>query len=129
MKLAVRMKLVVNGKVYGSAEELPDELRSACEKAVAAGAGPGHPADTIEVNGRRYDSREAMPPETRAMYDAALAGLPGREGAATAAGPRVAPDHERPDPDIEPAGASRWSLALLAGAGALVLWYFLRLRG
>ena len=72
IELNVKWKFKVNGKEYGSAEEMPGPVREAYEKAVDISPGPGH-GDTlastrIVFNGREYANVDAMPAEIRQMY-------------------------------------------------------------
>jgi len=71
IELNVKWKFKVNGKEYGSAEEMPGPVREAYEKAVDISPGPGH-GDTlastrIVFNGREYANVDAMPAEIRQM--------------------------------------------------------------
>ncbi len=81
VNVTVKRRIVVNGKEYGSVDELPDDARAAYERALArgaaAGAGDASPQTTgeIVVNGQRYASLEAMPPEVRRLVGDAMAGV------------------------------------------------------
>ena len=128
LKLAVKTRFVVNRKEYHGVGDLPPDVRAVYEKVMELGGAAGGPApgptSVIVFNGQSYDSPEAMPPEARRSYEAALASMP--------KGTTMAPalPHEAPDGAIEPAGGSRWALAaIVAGAGALFVWYLLRGRG
>ncbi len=66
IKVNVRWKFKVNGKEYGSVEEMPGDIREAYEKAkgtsrIAAGK--------VVFNGQEYESVDAMPIEVRRVYD------------------------------------------------------------
>ena len=74
VKFTVKRKLVVNGKEYGSLEEMPDEDRRIYEKAVnsstdmRAGTSFSHAKVKIAFNGRQYESPEGMPEDVRDLY-------------------------------------------------------------
>jgi len=133
VKITVRRKIVVNGKEYGSPEELPPELRPAYEKAVAQGPSTGTSLK-VTFNGREFLSVDHMPPEVRALYDAAMKAV----GAEQEGSPPVAGSgdvlHVTPEamPIGPGAGASgrRW---LLIGAGVafvlLILYFVSRVAG
>jgi hypothetical protein len=71
----VKYKFKVNGKEYGSPEEMPAPIREAYEKAVGNRAGleqgniqslsPGK----IVFNGQEYESADSMPADIRRMYE------------------------------------------------------------
>lgn len=74
IRFSVKKKFIVNGKEYGSVEEMPGEIRTAYEKAIKGSPGPGH-AGTLETeksklvfNGKEYASEDAMPQEERELY-------------------------------------------------------------
>src|SRR6185295_20271705 len=76
VKFSFKSSIVVNGKRYGSAEELPDKLRKAYETAVVTRRvtqAAGRTATKIVVNGKEYASPEEMPVDVRKLYDAAMA--------------------------------------------------------
>jgi len=74
----VKYKFKVNGKEYGSLEEMPDNIREAYEKTVADQGGleqgnissvtPGK----ITFNGQDYAGVDAMPPDIRQLYETVM---------------------------------------------------------
>jgi hypothetical protein len=67
----IKRKITVNGKEYGSPEEVPEQYRQIVQGALNSAASPtGHSG--ITFNGIGYDSPEAMPPDTRVMYEETL---------------------------------------------------------
>ncbi len=80
MKVNVNVKRTfkVNGKVYNSLEEMPDDVREAFKKATATDslggyeAAPGTPRTRIIFNGTEYEGIDAMPPDVRQVYEQAL---------------------------------------------------------
>lgn len=68
-KVNFNTKIKINGKEYGSVEEVPEEHRGTVRNALSS-AGTAH--SKIVVNGVGYDSLEAMPPEVRSLYKEAL---------------------------------------------------------
>lgn len=70
-KINITKKIKLNGKEYGSIEEVPAEQRELVQNAInSAVTTGGHGKFT--VNGAGYDSVEAMPPDVRAIYEQAL---------------------------------------------------------
>ena len=73
-------RFIYNGRVYGSLEELPENVRQAYVKATA-GSGGVHPDGTpgarikIVFNGKEYESLDAMPPEERRVYESVIGGV------------------------------------------------------
>jgi len=63
----------VNGHEYGSAEELPEDLRQAYERAMSAGSGPSKVK--IVFNGNEYGSVDEMSSDVRRTYEGALAAV------------------------------------------------------
>jgi hypothetical protein len=81
------MKIVFNGREYGSVDEMPSDARAVYEKAVASLS--GSPADGVHqlnvktttklvVNGKEYGSLDDVPKDVRAVYDFAMQGGTGR---------------------------------------------------
>ena len=74
----VKRKFKINGKEYGSIEEMPPDIRNAFEKAMASQAGPGQQANSammqtkIIFNGTEYQSIDAMPQDVRQLYEKVL---------------------------------------------------------
>ncbi len=76
IKVHVTRKLIVNGKEYGSPDEMPEELRQAYERAV--GSDPGAAGHTqvkskIVFQGKAYEAPTDMPEDARKLYELALA--------------------------------------------------------
>jgi hypothetical protein len=78
IKFNVKYKFKVNGKEYGSLEEMPAPIREAYEKTVANSKGiehgniPSMTAGKIIFNGQEYESVEAMPADIRQMYETVM---------------------------------------------------------
>jgi len=70
----VHEKLVINGKEYGSIEEVPAEFREAVVKAMSRkGVTDAEKIEQtlrtkITVNGVEYENEQAMPAEVRKLY-------------------------------------------------------------
>ena len=73
VNINIKHKLIVNGKEYGSLDELPQDLRQAYERALAA-KGPAMAAQAkIVFQGKEYASAEEMPEDLRQLYRLAIA--------------------------------------------------------
>jgi predicted urease superfamily metal-dependent hydrolase len=70
MKINVKTRINYKGQEYSSVDELPPEVRSAYEKAVAAGSVSGN--TKIVFNGTEYTSPEQMPAAERQLYEDAI---------------------------------------------------------
>jgi len=71
----VKRKYKINGKEYNSIEEMPPDIRSAFEKAMATPAGTVSPSVShtkIIFNGNEYQNIEEMPPDIRQLYEKVL---------------------------------------------------------
>ena len=66
VKFDMGRKYVVNGKEYGSIEEMPADVRQTYEKATDSVLGI---KKKIVFNGKEYENAEAMPSDVRQMYD------------------------------------------------------------
>jgi hypothetical protein len=76
IKVTVNHKLTVNGKEYGSLDEMPEELRRAYERAVGGDqgvAGLTQRAARIFFQGNEYGTPADMPADVRKLYDLAIA--------------------------------------------------------
>lgn len=70
-KINFQTKIKMNGKEYGSMEEVPPEHRHIVQDAMASARNPfGHAK--LTVNGVGYDKPEDMPPDVRRTYEEAL---------------------------------------------------------
>lgn len=129
VKMTVRTRFKVNGKEYGSLEELPPDIRDAYEKAMATQGGSPlavgvSGAGKISFNGREYASLDEMPLEERRVFEGAMAAVERAPGAQPGAAPMTLEPPQIAVP-IVPGGSagagSRWIrkalvlLALLAG--------------
>jgi hypothetical protein len=76
IKVTFDRKLVVNGKEFNSIDELPENIRQACENAVSGFSGRPTHASVIKTdivfNGKQYTSIDAMPQDDRYAYHQAL---------------------------------------------------------
>ena len=74
----VKRKFKINGKEYNSIEEMPPDIRSAFEKAMASQTGSDQQANPatmqtkIIFNGTEYQSIDAMPQDIRQLYEKVL---------------------------------------------------------
>jgi hypothetical protein len=74
----VKRKFKINGTEYNSIEEMPPDIRSAFEKAMASQAGssqqinPATMQAKIIFNGTEYQSVDAMPQDVRQLYEKVL---------------------------------------------------------
>lgn len=74
------MKVVFNGKEYGSVEEMPADARAVYDKAVTSLSGSGtggvqlnvKTKTRLVVNGKEYGSLAEVPQDMRALYDLAM---------------------------------------------------------
>jgi hypothetical protein len=75
VKFDVKYKFKVNGKEYGSLDEMPAPVRETYEKAVANKGGLEHGnissinTGKIVFNGQEYASVDSMPADIRQMYE------------------------------------------------------------
>jgi hypothetical protein len=71
IKFDVKYKFKVNGKEYGSLEEMPADVRATYEKAVAnkEGIGASITSGKIVFNGQEYAGVDSMPADVRQMYE------------------------------------------------------------
>jgi len=78
IKVNVKWKFNVNGKTYGSAEEMPGPIREAYEKAVAKvpnperGTNASISSTSIVFNGQEYANAESMPAEIRQKFQSIM---------------------------------------------------------
>jgi len=125
VKVNVRRTIKINGREYGSLDEVPEGLREAVSRALA-GSSPGSPEEASGVraavvfNGVTYPSVDAMPPDVRQLYasimKAADAGAPLRA-------PARSGDVPRPTEFESPFSARAALVGLLAVAVLLLLYY------
>ena len=76
IKVTVNHKLTINGREYGSLDEMPEELRKAYERAVGNDqglAGLTQRASRIVFQGREYGTLTDMPADVRKLYELAIA--------------------------------------------------------
>ena len=72
VKFNVKYKFKINGKEYGSLEEMPAPIREAYEKTVANSKGMERvniSSGKIVFNGQEYESVDSMPADIRQMYE------------------------------------------------------------
>lgn len=136
IKVTVKHKLVVNGREYGSPDEMPEDLRHAYERAMGGGhgmAGLTQLKSKVVFQGKEYETPADMPDEARKLYDMAMAtanlersratevsqgsdakpaGLVERDGVFVAASHKNA---------AVPASARRYSINLSIGRGGLLV--------
>jgi len=74
MKINVNRKIIINGKEYKSADELPPVMKSLFDMAKKAGV---LSAGKVVFNGKEYASAADMPEDERKLYEDALAFVKG----------------------------------------------------
>ena len=107
-KVNIKRKITINGKEYGSPEEVPEQFKQTVQHALDSAGAPGtHPK--ITLNGVGYDSVEAMPADARMIYEAALKKAEG-------ASPRTDTDAPGPLPaaPVPEGGLSKRTIVVLA---------------
>jgi hypothetical protein len=78
--LNVKTKINLNGKTYSSVEEMPPDVRSLYEKAIAgrqsSSSGPQVGSHvSITFNGQTFNSLEEMPADARGIYESVMAAV------------------------------------------------------
>jgi len=105
INVVFKTRIKFNGKEYGSADEMPVDIRQTYEQALAAMADPGHAkgivvhaqtSSKINFNGTEYDSAEHMPPDVRRTYEMVMAQMVMAAGAASRKGPPGAVEAKSP---------------------------------
>ena len=87
VKFNLKRKYIVNGKEYGSVEEMPANIRQIYEKALDSslatnpGINPENTKKKIMFNGQEYENIEAMPSDVRQTYDELIKKLVEMKGA------------------------------------------------
>ncbi len=126
LNIDVKKKFTVNGKEYASLEEMPADLRRACEAAAVSAdkaiglSGSAEVKTRITFNGKEYESADAMPPEARSIYEKVVRpAIGGKEGGAAQA-PRP-----RPLTPSSLAFSPRWLLVVLAALAAMAAWHYI----
>jgi len=72
INVKVKWNFTVNGKKYGSLEEMPEDIRKAYEKTLVASPDGGlsiSKTSRIVFNGQEYESVDAMPEDVRSLYE------------------------------------------------------------
>lgn len=115
-KINFSTKIKIDGKEYGSVEEVPEEHRANIRDAMnAAKEKPGQ--NTFVVNGVWYDSLEAMPADVRDLYKEALANA---KAGTHSANPTLQPSSGNSEPEGFLSARTVTVLALLAGLAILL---------
>ena len=76
IKVTVNHKLTINGKEFGSPDEMPEELRRAYERAMGSDqitAGLAQRVSRIVFQGKEYGTPADMPADVRNLYELAMA--------------------------------------------------------
>ena len=141
----IKRKIIVNGKEYTSAEDMPPKLREAYERAVRSEMGvrtekPQTRVTTkIVFNGKEYENLEAMPADVRRVYLSVmksvhtgeaspemLSGVLGDNRDLSGQPEAVHFSNDLPKP-IEPASAfsPRWIVVALGLLGLVFVVYYL----
>ncbi|MRR16289.1 MAG: hypothetical protein EG826_07515 [Deltaproteobacteria bacterium] len=142
----VKRKFKVNGKEYDSVEEMPSDIRSAFEKAMASHTGLGKLMPSVAVqtkiifNGEEYGGIDAMPQDVRRHYEnvlkAAQTGtapddiLTAAVGSDPAAGPELFTNISTGKPAvIRPAGFNIRTLIIGISVLAIIIFLYVFFRG
>jgi hypothetical protein len=73
ININIKTKFIYNGKEYANPDEMPPEIRTAYEQALAKGHISTRPQTTkITINGKTYESADDIPENLRPMYDQAM---------------------------------------------------------
>ena len=109
--VVVKRTFRIDGKDYGSLDEVPADKRDAVAKAIASipATLPEHPAGKLTVNGHEYASSEELPATLRGLVESALS---------SAANVRIPEAHPDEEPSAEPVIPLR---TIILGAGVIVL--------
>ncbi len=120
-KISFKTKITVNGKEYGSMDEVPEEHRETVRNALDSAATP-FGRSKITVNGVGYDSVEAMPPDVRKKHEEILKKA---EAEALRSGTTLSAMGIRPETPPKEGGLSlRTTIILVLLAGLLLLLKF-----
>lgn len=83
-KIKVTTKFRCKGQDYESIEEMPSDLRGACEQAIASlkdsGEVQGGNSTRVILNGTTYESVEELPADVRQLYERAIGSIGGKRG-------------------------------------------------
>jgi hypothetical protein len=115
LKITVKRKFIVNGKEYGSLEEMPEDIRRAYEQGLTVPTGAdgfgvsGTPKVKITFNGQVYGSVEAMPADVRHTYEQVMASV---KGVLADGGPTTRIEAGLPQKGSVGHDASNWSISL-----------------
>ena len=127
-KINIQKKFTVNGKTYGSLEEMPEEARQAMAKALGGEAKVAISKTKLVVNGKAYGSVDEMSPEERRVYEDTLQLLRDKGQLPPESEPPEA-EFSRPPPElqvvrVESPGSFRWVIfaLLLLGIVLLLCW-------
>lgn len=147
IKVNVNWKFTVNGKEYGSREEMPEDIRQLYDKALAESRSGQSISSVVSntkiiFNGEEYESVDSMPAHVREMYDEIVAAAQGRladDSGRSGRGERFAKtivthhghtDWAKPDKAIEPTTpAKRWLILGFFILLGLAIAYFLLRQG
>ncbi len=121
----VKRKFRINGKEYGSLEEMPEDLRAIALKTMDSPGAPSGEAQSgstkIVFNGVEYASLDEMPTYARNLYEQAV------EAARTATQGALS-EQRRPGPktiEAEPSFSARSIAAVVALIALALLLYYL----
>lgn len=147
VNVTVKRKFVINGKEYGSPEEMPEDVRKIFEKGLSLSVHGDisfgvHPKSKIVFNGREYESLDTMPADVRQTYDAVMKAVETGEtpsaaslGLGGAAPPGDVREESMPlggvtstpiEPGTSSAGLPRWVIPALLAIVLLGLLYYLK---
>ena len=105
LKVNIKKRFRINGREYGSIEEMPEDVRRAYEKAAQGGVLGGNRAAAqparVVLNGQEYRSVDDMPAAIRQIYEGTMEALKQKE-AEIEWGKDII--KERPSPEIKESG-------------------------
>jgi hypothetical protein len=149
LEINIKKRITVNGKEYGSPEEMPEEIRRVYEQAMSKKSMMGHRAApweakfSITFNGRKYGGVEEMPSDTRELYEGVMktveagqgpTGAPAESGAGAITSERLTRFDRHESPSLaHPTGPEEGSplvrKIMTAGVLALGLIFLIYLLG
>jgi hypothetical protein len=128
VSLIVKRKFIVNGKEYGSIDELPEAIRKALKSQISTKFNKETSLDAVKTkivfNHQEYANTDEMPQDVREAYQRALqaAGLTAPEETATQA-PRSSNTFLAQKAIVPASGASGFLRALLLLGGLILMLY------
>ena len=125
IQIKTNVRIKVNGKEYGSVDELPPEIQDAYRKQMGVKLGTPGTQGAITVNGKTYKSLAELPPDERMRYEEIMkvvnagnpAGAPEKSGIRLQIAPGAADGFSPNEPQDS---SSNRAFLFLAGAIAAI---------